>query len=399
MNAEFIEALRQLEREKDIPFDTLWQALEAAMSTAYKKTLGVDHDVSLRIEHNSGKQPIYFRRRTVVEHATNPHSEISLEEARAGHNAKAAIGEFVEERLTDREMERMSRIAAQTAKQVVVQRIREAERDKIFDEFDQRKGELMTGTVYRREGRNVIINLGKIEAILPEKEQVESENYRHNERFRFLVLDVRKGAKGPQVIVSRSHPSLIRRLFEMEVPEIAEGVVQIKSVAREAGQRSKIAVSSKEERVDPVGSCVGHRGQRVQAVVDELRGEKMDIVRWGQDMRLFITESLSPAKVASVKTDEEQKSAFVIVPDNQLSLAIGKAGQNVRLAARLTSWRIDIRSETQVAKDRLANSASPSPTPAPVVPSASTVDDESQESDEGADLPPLTLADFDDDDE
>lgn len=399
MNAEFIEALRQLEREKDIPFDTLWGALEAAMSTAYKKSLGVDHEVHLRIDHNSGKQPIYFRRRTVVEHVTNPHAEMSLEEARASHNAKAELGEIIEERLSDREMEGMSRIAAQTAKQVVVQRIREAERDKVYDEFDQRKGELMTGTVYRREGRNVIINLGKIEAILPEKEQVESENYRHNERFRFLILDVRKGAKGPQVIVSRSHPSLIRRLFEMEVPEIAEGVVQIKSVAREAGQRSKIAVSSKEDRVDPVGSCVGHRGQRVQAVVDELRGEKMDIVRWGSDTRLFITESLSPAKVASVKADEEQKSAFVVVPDNQLSLAIGKAGQNVRLAARLTGWRIDIRSESQVAKDRLTNVAAPNPAP-PVAASATAPSAPTgEEGDEGADLPPLTLADFDDDDE
>lgn len=384
MNAEFIEALRQIEREKDIPFDTLWQALEAAMSTAYKKTLGVDHDVSLRLENVPNKTPIYFRRRTVVESVVSPHAEISLTEARASHNAKVEVGMVVEDRLSDKDMERMSRIAAQTAKQVVVQRIREAERDKIFNEFDQRQGELMTGTVFRREGRNVIINLGKIEAILPEKEQVESENYRHNERFRFLVLDVRKGAKGPQVIVSRSHPSLIRRLFEMEVPEIADGTVSIKSVAREAGQRSKIAVTSKEERVDPVGSCVGHRGQRVQAVVDELRGEKMDIVRWGQDTRLFITEALSPAKVASVKVDEEQKSAFVVVPDNQLSLAIGKAGQNVRLAARLTGWRIDIRSESQMAKDRLA------PAAAVALPTEVPADDE------GADLPPITLADFDD---
>lgn len=380
MNAEFIEALRQIEREKDIPFDTLWHALEAAMSTAYKKTLGVDHEVNLRIEHVSGKQPMYFRRMTVVETVTNPHAEITSEDAQTKFNTKAALGGIVEERLGDREMERMSRIAAQTAKQVVVQRIREAERDKVFDEFDQRKGEIMTGTIYRREGRNVIVNLGKIEAILPEKEQVESENYRHNERFRFLVLDVRKSPKGPQVFVSRSHPSLIRRLFEMEVPEIAEGVVQIKSVAREAGQRSKIAVSSKEDRVDPVGSCVGHRGQRVQAVVDELRGEKIDIVRWNLDAKQFITESLSPAKVAMAKLDEEANSAFVVVPDSQLSLAIGKAGQNVRLAARLTNWRIDIRSESQVARQKHNEDETPTP-------------------DEGADLPPITLADLTDDEE
>ena len=380
MNAEFIEALRQIEREKDIPFDTLWHALEAAMSTAYKKSLGVDHEVSLRIEHVSGKQPIYFRKMTVVETVANPHAEITPEEAHTKLNAKAALGDTIEEQLTDREMERMSRIAAQTAKQVVVQRIREAERDKIYDEFDQRKGEIMTGTIYRREGRNVIVNLGKIEAILPDKEQVESENYRHNERFRFLVLDVRKGPKGPQVIVTRSHPSLIRRLFEMEVPEIAEGIVQIKSVAREAGQRSKIAVSSKEDRVDPVGSCVGHRGQRVQAVVDELRGEKIDIVRWSLDAKQFITESLSPAKVASVKIDDEANSAFVVVPDSQLSLAIGKSGQNVRLAARLTNWRIDIRSETQIARQKQSESGPPTP-------------------DEGEDLPPITLADLTDDEE
>lgn len=379
MNAEFIEALRQIEREKDIPFDTLWHALEAAMSTAYKKSLGVDHEVTLRIEHTTGKQPIYFRKMTVVETVANPHAEITVEEARTRLNVKANLGDVVEDRLSDREMDRMSRIAAQTAKQVVVQRIREAERDKVFDEFDQRKGEIMTGTIYRREGRNVIVNLGKIEAILPDKEQVESENYRHNERFRFLVLDVRKGPKGPQVFVTRSHPSLIRRLFEMEVPEITEGVVQIKSVAREAGQRSKIAVSSKEDRVDPVGSCVGHRGQRVQAVVDELRGEKIDIVRWSLDIKQFITESLSPAKVALVKVDEEGKSAFVVVPDSQLSLAIGKAGQNVRLAARLTGWRIDIRSESQVARQKQSESV-----PAP---------------DEGDDLPPITLADLTDDEE
>lgn len=379
MNAEFIEALRQIEREKDIPFDTLWHALEAAMSTAYKKSLGVDHEVTLRIEHTTGKQPIYFRKMTVVETVTNPHAEITVDEARTRLNVKANLGDVVEDRLSDREMDRMSRIAAQTAKQVVVQRIREAERDKVFDEFDQRKGEIMTGTIYRREGRNVIVNLGKIEAILPDKEQVESENYRHNERFRFLVLDVRKGPKGPQVFVTRSHPSLIRRLFEMEVPEIAEGVVQIKSVAREAGQRSKIAVASKEDRVDPVGSCVGHRGQRVQAVVDELRGEKIDIVRWSLDIKQFITESLSPAKVALVKVDEEGKSAFVVVPDSQLSLAIGKAGQNVRLAARLTGWRIDIRSESQVARQKQSESA-----PAP---------------EDGDDLPPITLADLTDDEE
>lgn len=348
MNAEFIEALRQIEREKDIPFETLLHALEAAMATAYKKSFDVDHDVNLRIEHTTGKNPIYYRRLNVVETASNPHNEISLATARSQYNAKAELGDIIDERLSERDMDRMSRIAAQTAKQIVVQRIREAERDKIFDEFDERKGEVVTGTLSRREGRNLLINLGKLEAYLLDKEQVPGENFRINERVKVLILEVRKGPKGPQVIVSRSHPTMIRRLFELEVPEITEGVVTIKAVAREPGQRSKIAVSSREERVDPVGSCVGHRGQRVQAVVDELRGEKIDIVRWSADAKVFITESLSPAKISSVRIDDATKSAFVVVPDHQLSLAIGKAGQNVRLAHRLTGWRIDIRSETQI---------------------------------------------------
>jgi N utilization substance protein A len=251
------------------------------------------------------------------------------------------------------------RIAAQTFKQVVVQRIREAERRKIFDDFNERVGEVITGTVQRREGRNVIIGLGKLDAVLPPQEQVETEPYRFNDRIKIYVLEVRDTAKGPQVIVSRTHPSLIRRLFELEVPEIADGIVTIKSVAREPGARSKIAVMSRDEKVDPVGACVGHRGSRVQAVVNELYDEKIDIVRWNQEIGAFIGEALSPAKAVKVTVNEEQKSAFVIVPDNQLSLAIGKAGQNVRLAARLTGWRIDIRSEAQVARTALMAITSP----------------------------------------
>jgi transcription termination/antitermination protein NusA len=245
------------------------------------------------------------------------------------------------------------RIAAQTAKQVVVQRIREAEREKVFGEFGDRVGEVLTGVVQRRESRGVYVLLGKVEALLPPSEQVHGEPYRFNDRVKVYLLEVRRTTKGPQVIVSRSHPSLIRRLFELEVPEIEDETVLIKSVAREAGARSKIAVASTDEKVDPVGACVGHRGSRVQAVVNEMYGEKIDIIRWHDNPADFIREALSPAKAMSVTTNEEAKSAYVVVPDTQLSLAIGKEGQNVRLAARLSGWRIDIRSETQDRERRL----------------------------------------------
>src|SRR5205085_502106 len=249
------------------------------------------------------------------------------------------------------------RIAAQTAKQVVVQRIREAEREKVYEEFAHRVGEVVTGVVQRREQRNAFVLLGKVEALLPYSEQVPGESYRFNDRVKVYLLEVKRTSKGPQVIVSRSHPSLIRRLFELEVPEIEDGTVVIKSVAREAGARSKIAVASTEEKVDPVGACVGHRGSRVQAVVNELYGEKIDIIRWHDNTSDFIREALSPAKPMTVTVDAEAKSAYVVVPDTQLSLAIGKEGQNVRLAARLTGWRIDIRSESQDRERRMAEFA------------------------------------------
>jgi N utilization substance protein A len=363
MNAEFIEALRQIEREKEIPFELLVEALEMALATAYKKTHNIDQDVSLRVEQPgqgtavAGKNLKVYRRLSVVEEVTNEHAEITLADARGKIKPDAHVGDIVEELLSDRDLERMSRIAAQTAKQVLVQHIRERERDKIFDEYNDKVGEVITGSVSRREGGNVLIQLGKLEAVLPIKEQVPTENYRFNDRIKVFVFDVRRTPKGPQVIVSRTHPSLIRRLFELEVPEIHDNIVSIKSVAREPGARSKIAVASKDDRVDPVGACVGHRGARVQAVVNELFDEKIDIVRWSADNRQFITESLSPARVSSVQLNDDTKSAFVVVPDNQLSLAIGKSGQNVRLAARLTGWRIDIRSESQVAKQAFLDAA------------------------------------------
>lgn len=388
MSAEFIESLRQIEREKEIPFEVLVEALELALATAYKKSLNIEQDVNLRIEHSTGggKSPYkVFRRLAVVEdgEVQNEYAEVSLSDARAKYNATASVGDTVEEIVGERDMDRMSRIAAQTSKQVLVQKIREAERTKIFDEFNEKVGEVVTGVVSRREGGNVLISLGKLEAILPIKEQVPTENYRFNDRVKVFVFDVRNTPKGPQVIVSRTHPSLIRRLFELEVPEIHDGIVTIKSVAREPGQRSKIAVASRDDRVDAVGSCVGHRGARVQAVVNELYDEKIDIVRWSADNRQFITESLSPAKVSSVQLNEETKSAFVVVPDTQLSLAIGKSGQNVRLAARLTGWRIDIRSESQVAKQAFLEAAAQLST-APEDPEAEAL------------LPPITFGDSDD---
>lgn len=351
MNGEFLEALNQIAREKDIPLETLIETVESALATAYKRNHSIDGEVKVRIDstrHSTSPYKVYMEK-TVVEEVENSYEEISLEDAQK-HNPEIMVGEML---TLDVDQAAFGRIEAQTAKQVVMQRIREAERRKIFDEYNDRVGEVVVGTVSRREGRNVYVNLGKIDGLLPSQEQVDGEPYKFNDRIRVYVLEVRDTNKGPQVVVSRTHPSLIRRLFEVEVPEISDGTVTIKSVAREPGARSKIAVTSRDEKVDAVGSCVGHRGSRVQAVVTELYDEKIDIIRWNVDPALFIAESLSPAKAVKVSVTEETKSAFVVVPDNQLSLAIGKAGQNVRLAARLTGWRIDIRSEAQVARATL----------------------------------------------
>ena len=348
MNGDFIEALRAIEKEKDIPLEVLIETVESALVTAYKKNFATVGDVKVRVQSSKAGFKV-FCEKMVVEEVTNSHAEMDLNEAR-DIDPDVTVGDFIELEVTP---EDFGRIAAQTAKQVVMQRIREAERDQIFDEYSEKVGEVMTGIVQRREQRNVFVNIGKIEALLPASEQVPTEPYRFNDRIKVYILEVRRTPKGPQVIISRTHPSLIRRLFELEVPEIHDGIVTLKSVAREAGSRSKIAVSSSEDKVDPVGACVGHRGSRVQAVVNELYDEKIDIVRWHEEPARFIGESLSPAKVLSVEVNDETKSAFVIVPDNQLSLAIGKAGQNVRLAARLTGWRIDIRSEAQLAREAL----------------------------------------------
>ncbi|MCE5322798.1 transcription termination factor NusA [bacterium] len=348
MNADFLDALRQIEREKEIPLEVLLSAIESALETAYKKNYATTGDIRVRVSSSKGGFHVYCEK-DVVENVVNEHTDITLDEARQ-YDPDVKIGESIEIEVTP---ENFGRIAAQTAKQVVVQRIREAERERVYEEFGDRVGEVLTCTVSRREQRNVFVNLGKIEALLPPAEQVSNEPYRFNDRLKVYVLEVRRTPKGPQVVVSRTHPSLIRRLFEFEVPEISEGIVEIKSVAREPGARTKVAVSSNDEKVDAMGACVGHRGARVQSIVNELYGEKIDIVRWNENIEKFIGEALSPAKSISVKCDEESKTALVIMPDSQLSLAIGKSGQNVRLAARLTGWRIDIRSESQLAKAEL----------------------------------------------
>lgn len=344
MNIEFIDALKEIEKEKGLEADVLLEAIEAALISAYKKNFG-SQNVRVSIDRLTGEIKV-FARKDVVENILDSRAEITVEEARK-INPNYEVGDLVEIEVTPREF---GRIAAQTAKQVVVQRIREAERNIIYDEFVSREDDIVTGIIQRQELGNVYIDLGKIEALLAPTEQIPEEQYNHGERIKAYIIEVKKTTKGPQILVSRTHPGLLKRLFELEVPEIFDGTVEIKSVAREAGARSKIAVYSKDENVDPVGACVGPKGMRVQTIVTELKGEKIDIVKWSKDPAVYVANALSPAKVLSVGANEEQKIAKVVVPDYQLSLAIGKEGQNARLAAKLTGWKIDIKSESQAAK-------------------------------------------------
>ena len=343
MNSEFLEALKDLEKDKGITMDVLLEAIEAALLSAYKRNFGSLQNARVYIERETGDLRVY-KQRTIVDEVEDPRLEISLSEAKQ-IDLNYQLGDIVEEEFTPKEF---GRIAAQTAKQVVVQRIREAERNIVFDEFINREGEIVTGTVQRLEQKNVFIELGKTEALLMPSEQMPGEIYRYGARLKVYIVEVRKTTKGPQIIVSRTHPGLLKRLFELEVPELQEGIVELKSIAREAGARSKIAVYSKEENVDPVGSCVGAKGMRVQNIVNELNGEKVDIIKWNTDASKYVASSLSPAKVMAVEIWEQEKIARVIVPDYQLSLAIGKEGQNARLAAKLTNWKIDIKSESQM---------------------------------------------------
>jgi len=342
MNAEFIEALEEIEKSKGISKEIIFEALEAALISSYKKNFGTSQNVEVKVDRDTGKVSVYAKKK-VVDIAGDSLLEIDLEEARK-IDEKYKIGDIATVEVTPRNF---GRIAAQTAKQVVMQRIKDAERDVIYDEFINRENEIITGLVQRISKNNVYIDLGKTEGILPPSEQIQGEVYNQGDRLKLYILEVKKTTKGPQIILSRSHPGLVKRLFELEVPEIHEGIVEIYAISREAGSRTKVAVYSKDPNVEPVGACVGIKGSRVKAIVDELNGEKIDIVIWSKNIEEFIANSLSPSSVIHVEANEKTKSALVVVPDYQLSLAIGKEGQNARLAAKLTNWKIDIKSESQ----------------------------------------------------
>lgn len=340
-----LQQLHQIAQERELGEEDLIRELEEALALAYKRFVGAAGEISVRVDPKN-KWAIYVQKEVVGE-VMEPMYQISLQDARR-KRPDIEIGDFVD---IEVDPHRFGRIAAQTFKQVLQQKLREAEHRKVHGTFSESIGEVVSGTVTRREEMVTFVEVNRVEAELPKREQVPTEHYRPNERIRVYVLRVDDTPRGLKVIVSRTHPNLLRKLFELEVPEIADATVLIKSVAREPGQRSKIAVMSTDERIDAVGACVGQRGTRVQAIVDELHDEKVDIVPYSDEPRTFITNALSPAKVNSIKLDEENKSAYVVVPDTQLSLAIGKGGQNVRLAARLTDWKIDIRSETQAAAE------------------------------------------------
>jgi N utilization substance protein A len=338
------ESLRALQGERSIPFEMLLEALEAALVSAYKRNFGSEANALVSIDRDTGEYKVYHRR-TVVDTVTDPKLEVTKREA----GSKYEPGDFYDEEVTPKAF---GRIAAQTAKQVIVQRIREAERDTIFNEYSQKLHDIVMGTVQRYEQRNMYVDLGKTEALLPLSEQVPRENYRINDRIRAYVLDVRKTNKGPQIILSRAAEGLVQRLLEGEVPEIDDNIVEIMAIAREPGSRSKVAVHSNRPEVDAVGACLGPKSSRIANVSDELRGEKIDIIRWSPDPVGFIHNALAPAKVIGVELFEDEGVGLVTVPDYQLSLAIGREGQNVRLAARLTGWRLDITSEADAEEAR-----------------------------------------------
>lgn len=353
MKTEFMVAIRQLSTEKNLPREAVLAALELALASAYKKdSFAPGQDISVRINPNTGEVKVYLRK-TVVETPRDQRNEISLADAQK-IKKDVQIGDVIEIESTPRNA---GRIAAQTAKQVMLQRLHEAERHAIYEEFIGREGDIVTGVVQRIDQKQVYVDLGRVEAVLPVGEQVRNERYRAGQRLKFYLLEVARAGKGPQIVLSRSHRNLLRRLLEMEIPEIYNGVVEIKSVAREAGYRSKVAVAARQESVDPVGCCVGLRGIRIQNIVKELNGEKIDVVQWNPDPAVFIANALSPAQVLSVEFNEAEGAAVVVVPDKQLSLAIGKEGQNARLAAKLTGWRIDIKSASVVEKEKLEAAA------------------------------------------
>ncbi|MFN8545870.1 MAG: transcription termination factor NusA [Candidatus Binatia bacterium] len=334
--------IEQVCKEKGIDRQIIVEALEQAMLSAAKKTFGHEKNIEAKFNSDIGEVEL-FEIKTVVDVVEDAENQVTLKEARTVLDPDAEVGD---ELLAKLPAEKFGRIAAQAAKQNIIQRVRDAERDIIYNEFKGRKGELVSGIVQRFEKKSIIVNLGRTDAILPEKEQIPRERYRQGDRIRAYIFDVELGTKGPQIVLSRTHPGLLIKLFEQEVPEIYEGIVEAKGAAREPGGRAKIAVTSNDSDVDPVGACVGMRGTRVQAVVQELRGEKIDIVPWVADQAEYVCRALAPAKVSKIIMDEDEHSMEVIVPDDQLSLAIGKKGQNVRLASRLTGWRLDVRSES-----------------------------------------------------
>jgi len=349
MKNDFLIAITQLSAEKNLPREVVFEAVEAALASAYKKDSPNAGNVVVKIDMVTGNVTA-FNQRLIVEEVADPKMEISLPEALT-HRSDAAIGEAVD---FEMEVQTSGRIAAQTAKQVVLQKLREAEREVVFEEYADKEGDILAGVVQRVEPKQVIVDLGKTEALLPISEQVRVEHYHSGQRLKVYLLEVSKAPRGPQVIVSRTHKNLIRRLFELEVPEIFRGTVELKSIAREPGYRSKVAVAARQEGVDPVGACVGLRGIRIQNIVNELNGERVDVVQWDPDPARFVANALSPAQVVSVVITELENTAAVTVPDRQLSLAIGKEGQNARLAAKLTGWRIDIKSQSAAEQQEQA---------------------------------------------
>ena len=342
-NKELILALEDLEKEKGIKKDYLLESIETALVTAYKRNFDSLENVKVVMDPQTGATHVYSVKE-IVENPENENTQISLQEAQK-IDKDYKLGDSVETEIVPRDF---GRIAAQTAKQVIIQKLREAEREIIYTEFNERKGEIVSGIIQKADKNIVVMDLGRLEGVMPTKEQIPTEKYNVNDKIKGYVLDVEKGAKGaPQVIVSRSHPDFVRKLLELEIPEIYEGVIEIKSVSRDPGYRSKVAVYSPDPNIDPVGSCVGQKGVRIQNVINELNGEKIDVIEWNEDPAIYISAALLHAQIMAVDVKKEEKFAQVIVPDDQLSLAIGKSGQNARLAARLTNWKIDIKSETQ----------------------------------------------------
>ena len=342
-NKELILALEDLEKEKGIKKEYLLESIETALVTAYKRNFDSLENVKVEMDKKTGATHVYSLKE-VVKRASDKNTQVNIKEAQK-INPDLKEGDFLETEIIPRDF---GRIAAQTAKQVIIQKLREAEREIIFTEFNDRKGEIVSGLIQKADHNIVVMDLGRLEGVMPYKEQIPTEHYHVNDKIKGYVLNVEKGAKGvPQVIVSRSHPDFVRKLLEFEIPEIYEGVIEIKSVSRDPGNRSKVAVYSPDPNIDPVGSCVGQKGVRIQNVINELNGEKIDVIEWNEDPSIYIASSLLPAQILAVDIKEEEKFAQVIVPDDQLSLAIGKSGQNARLAARLTNWKIDIKSETQ----------------------------------------------------